>query len=837
MRAPLIALLCLATCLTALRALPRRRLGRARTCRALGPRVTRQAAAASNTDSDTRLLYTIPTSLVKRQAVVAYVHSWASESTNVGRAIRATLTPRGVRFLFVPSPGSHLDVLVDELGDDITLSTSVVMQGGNSNVQSLIRFSAQSLVDSLANDVGTLIMTGGIQDGAKMALPRATGDVAQVIRQKARPSEPARGEAMDISSLPIPTADDVMSLWTEEQLPAQQAPAPQSGSSGGSEEVVYEWKEASEGALEQVLQHVQGWSSRFANRGAGVMSASRIDGARFGFAIGSDEAALLVRVTRSGAAVAVVAEAVAAPGDDEQTQSLVSKARANIVSALKKDLATLLIQTGAEQEEEGEEEGASLDEALQAVEAATARAVASPKVRGDDAGAAARQRDPSVVRRAAEAGVKLESFESRGLEEQAMRQLQDMISDGKRTGYLEFIKGASNSSELAVAITGSAEGLGEEQLTGLFAEGSQLSEQAWQSMLERSYDFQEDLTAPAATLPINLKAGGLAGGVDIFQDPANYRDGGGGVSTDGYVAASSQAGSARRGIEELLPPKPQELEANTNTLKMLLTELGRAPEEMHDSVLDGFKDLYLADNFLYLVRTANETMTDGAARMNFAKITKRASSVIADLGALVQQESVRHLETIHDICEISAQYQHDEEYFLERLSYIKPKFDTEFLGYLKWAVEEEKTVIRLGGGDPAALPSKWLQVLYVVQRGVIAEFETRFERLLEPLILTIRFEDRDVRRSLLREFVAVTPAIELHTLRALALNMAAGVAEAGADLRRKTLDLKDDLNECLSPDIIEQVRTCAAIHEELILLLTATLFLSTTPSSTYGRCS
>jgi hypothetical protein len=55
-------------------------------------------------------------------------------------------------------------------------------------------------------------------------------------------------------------------------------------------------------------------------------------------------------------------------------------------------------------------------------------------------------------------------------------------------------------------------------------------------------------------------------------------------------------------------------------------------------------------------------------------------------------------------------------------------------------------------------------VLSVVQQGVQAEFEARFERLLEPLLLAVRFDgevDRATRSDIFSRFVNITPAMDL----------------------------------------------------------------------------
>ena len=80
---------------------------------------------------------------------------------------------------------------------------------------------------------------------------------------------------------------------------------------------------------------------------------------------------------------------------------------------------------------------------------------------------------------------------------------------------------------------------------------------------------------------------------------------------------------------------------------------------------------------------------------------------------------------IHDICDIATLYQHKQGEFLDRMEFLRPKFDTALLSYLKFAIEEETAIIKNSGKDPASMPSVWLQVLQVVRQGVFAELESR----------------------------------------------------------------------------------------------------------------
>jgi flagellar biosynthesis GTPase FlhF len=124
-----------------------------------------------------RLLYTIPNSPVPIESVVSYIHKWASEATSTGSSIKSTTNDKGVLFSFSPSPSSYLHVFVDNAGElglsdtegaTIFIRTSfgllesaagaVEEQKKKVQVHSLVKMVAQNLIESLANDIGSLIM-------------------------------------------------------------------------------------------------------------------------------------------------------------------------------------------------------------------------------------------------------------------------------------------------------------------------------------------------------------------------------------------------------------------------------------------------------------------------------------------------------------------------------------------------------------------------------------------------------------------------------------------------------------------------------------------------------
>ena len=124
-----------------------------------------------------RLLYTIPNSPVPVQSVVSYVHKWALEASATGSSVKSSEKEDGVNFSFSPSPNSYLNVYVDSdgifpadgTGANVFIRTSfgfleerqvisVEDQKKKAQVHSLIKMVAQNLIESLANDIGSLIM-------------------------------------------------------------------------------------------------------------------------------------------------------------------------------------------------------------------------------------------------------------------------------------------------------------------------------------------------------------------------------------------------------------------------------------------------------------------------------------------------------------------------------------------------------------------------------------------------------------------------------------------------------------------------------------------------------
>lgn len=434
-----------------------------------------------------------------------------------------------------------------------------------------------------------------------------------------------------------------------------------------------------------------------------------------------------------------------------------------------------------------------------------------------------RKKDPFLVETAVDIGLKLEPFEGKGIEEQAIKELNNMVSNRDKVGFLQVLKSYQNITieEKASQPMESDDNESPKDLNSLLSEGLKVSKMNWQAMLNRTgFETIEDLSQPPIKLPINLKAGGLKGGIDIFEGPPEYIPG---KQLD--ENRQRQEEMSNRNISMLNPPDVLSFETDKQRLNLLLSELDRAPDEYHIGIIDSFRDLLLSNNLVYLLLQANSTERNYETRLLYSKISKQAVKVSTEFIELIQKESMKHLETIYDICDIARLYQDNELVFLERMDFIKPRFDTNLLAYLNYAIDEEYQNTRRRGSDPDRYPSKWLLILKLIQKGVLAEFEERYERLLEPLLAVIRMDishpqSRLMRRIVFQRFVNITAPIDLQYMRTLALNMVENIElkrsvvnnqsydKSGAvisdDMFTKLQDLRDDVELFLSEKFIDE---------------------------------
>lgn len=636
-----------------------------------------------------------------------------------------------------------------------------------------------------------------------------------------------------------------------------------------------------EGVREGILRAVQAWGGEVSNRGIGVSADPRESGLGLTLSALQSRPVLLLSVS-SDSAGSVAVHCVVEGAVDPDEASLLETVRGNLLKGLSRELSRVDWRSAEKSSastadgtvveyrdlnsplgeddispveslgEEGEEplplfpvdDRASVDRAKQSF--------LQPQKDPGPAAAPSARRDPQVWEKARKVGLRLEQFEKKGLEESAAQQLQEMLDNSRTEGFLSVVKQYAREPEQVGGV-----GLGDVQTSGsqrgsledLFASGQKLSAATARDILEKDIlsrppmspfeETAEDLRQPTTKLPMIQVDSPLArgrGGVDLFEGPTErYEPSAAGLA--GLEDSSLYQRLMRSPEEEEegeQAPDPLSVDSDTAKLDFLLMELERLPAEMHEQVLEGYRDLLLSDNVLFLLRRASsdaDPSVPEGRRGLLRQLVEKSLSLQLQLAALLKSESLKHLQTIEDVCEVAVNFQQDELKFLERMEYLKPRFDTNLLSFLTHAIQEESSRIR----RQQEQSSEWLQVLQIVQQGVLAEFAARYDQLLEPLLLMLRFEDPDIRTDLLRRFVRITPSMELPYLRELGLNLVARthaemhargrVAQVGQEasgvadvllepgMRERLLQLESDLELYLSEE--EVARRTAEFKAEV----------------------
>jgi hypothetical protein len=93
----------------------------------------------------------------------------------------------------------------------------------------------------------------------------------------------------------------------------------------------------------------------------------------------------------------------------------------------------------------------------------------------------------------------------------------------------------------------------------------------------------------------------------------------------------------KESLDETAAPDPLTLEADGHRLRLLMSELKRYPPETHERiVMDGYRDLLLGDNFLFLLKRAEAAPSEAENRPLYRMLTDKAIVLISEVGSLVR---------------------------------------------------------------------------------------------------------------------------------------------------------------------------------------------------------
>lgn len=118
------------------------------------------AAHSSHKDTAKFTLASFSSEIISSSKVIGLVHDWARDtvSPDEGSAIQYVLTDTGSSIVFSVAEGSRLDILVQSTESSVNLQSALFLNEEDARRHSLIRFSAQNLLDSVTMFVGEEIL-------------------------------------------------------------------------------------------------------------------------------------------------------------------------------------------------------------------------------------------------------------------------------------------------------------------------------------------------------------------------------------------------------------------------------------------------------------------------------------------------------------------------------------------------------------------------------------------------------------------------------------------------------------------------------------------------------
>ncbi|PFH31592.1 hypothetical protein BESB_025660 [Besnoitia besnoiti] len=235
-----------------------------------------------------------------------------------------------------------------------------------------------------------------------------------------------------------------------------------------------------------------------------------------------------------------------------------------------------------------------------------------------------------------------------------------------------------------------------------------------------------------------------------------------------------EAMSEREQLE--LRVKLREKEAR---LDMLVYELMEATDEgVFPVICDQYKDLLMDEQFLLLMKLHIRERPPRTRKEKdiLVVINKFVVSLYEDVEALAVQNEKEQLEKIRLLC---MQALVDVEKLTEYAESMKQLLNRDFLAYLEFAIHAERKRIQKEGNNPDAAPSRWLMVLMIIHKGVMAIYEKEIWEDVLWITMVVTQKPPEVRRKLLELFVAQIPKADWKQFKRVALRMADALAKGG----------------------------------------------------------
>lgn len=258
---------------------------------------------------------------------------------------------------------------------------------------------------------------------------------------------------------------------------------------------------------------------------------------------------------------------------------------------------------------------------------------------------------------------------------------------------------------------------------------------------------------------------------------------------------------------ELEALDPDALELEMTRLDMLVSELKKTPSDLHFMIIKEYGDVLLDQYYILSMRARLPKMKSEIDRGVLQMINQRAVALVQQLVLTKQAQELQELEKIRTICEAAIE---NMETLPDKVRSMKALLNSDFVAYMGYAIEKEREVLRQRGMDPDKLPSRWLQVLGVIRKGVLAELEKDVYLDVQAVHYVLRMELPEERRTLLEKTVTSLPSMDVRNFKNVARNIVSGVVgmrgvdSVDAELSRKIQEFGTLLEEVL-PDSRVQI--------------------------------
>ncbi|CAM9849459.1 unnamed protein product, partial [Ectocarpus sp. 12 AP-2014] len=179
-----------------------------------------------------------------------------------------------------------------------------------------------------------------------------------------------------------------------------------------------------------------------------------------------------------------------------------------------------------------------------------------------------------------------------------------------------------------------------------------------------------------------------------------------------------------------------------------------------------------------------------------------AVNTVQQLAKMHQKLEMQQLEKIRDICEAALE---DMDTLPDKIRYMKPLLDDKFVAYMGYAIQTEREAIEKRGLNPDREPSRWLQVLGVIQKGVMAELQKSVHQDVELISHVLRMKEPEERLALLNITISTLPSMYIRGFKRTATNIvdyyeAMGDNCMDQDLRSMVLEIGENLKVLMSEE-------------------------------------